>query len=50
MLSKFLRLEMKDKKIIGIPRYKLLIDDDFLVSPNNLNAMIQLPDLLNPGR
>jgi|TARA_A100001015_G_scaffold112831_1_gene125376 hypothetical protein len=36
--------------MIGTPRYKLFIDDDFLVSPNSLNAMMQLPDLLNPGR
>ena len=42
--------ERKDKLIIGIPMYKLYIDEYFLSSFKNLKAIMQLPALLKPGR
>jgi hypothetical protein len=37
-------------KIIGMPKYKLKTDEFFRSSPIILKAIMQLPDLLKPGK
>ena len=46
---RYLKLDKKDIAIMGIPKYRLKIEDTLLSSPNILKTMIQLADLLNPG-
>ena len=49
-ISGYKIFEKKDNPIMGIPIYKLYIEEYLRSSPNNLKAMIQLPALLKPGK
>ena len=42
--------DKKEIKIIGMPKYKLKMDEFFRSSPIILKAIMQLPDLLKPGK
>ena len=45
-----LKFDKKEIKIIGTPKYRLITEDFCLSSPIILKAIIQLPDLLKPGK